>query len=433
MMDDTQEEGTSPKTRESEDTDDKGNNDCKMFVGGLSPTTSAESLHEYFRKFGEIRECTIMRDPTTKRPRGFGFVTFVDTSALDKVLEASPHILDFKKIDPKIAVPRKACQAVKQAMAKTKKVFIGGVGTTTTVEELKDYFSNYGAIESCELMMDKSTNRHRGFGFITFEEEASADKVCAIHFHDLNNKLVEAKKALPKEVIGSSNMNNSINGSKMKQQLSRTSYALLPSHGPTAYALTAALARPPFATTAILPNCYLTPGNGFYVASTSTMIQGEHPLNVSLGNLFGNADFSSHSPHASHSPASAVTGALLNGSSSSVSAPTNALAHPQAFITPNNLTASMMYTHGMGNLMPHARLLPISSSLSHPSCVSSNSNALDNYCALMASASSNGGGLSFDFSNPLFAAAIANSSVMHNTSSAPMGVNAPLIPLNGFQ
>ncbi|KAK7823169.1 hypothetical protein U0070_027376 [Myodes glareolus] len=70
----------------------------KMFIGGLSWQTSPDSLRDYFSKFGEIRECMVMRDPTTKRSRGFGFVTFADPASVDKVLGQPHHELDSKTV-----------------------------------------------------------------------------------------------------------------------------------------------------------------------------------------------------------------------------------------------------------------------------------------------------------------------------------------------
>ncbi|XP_076028742.1 RNA-binding protein musashi isoform X2 [Oratosquilla oratoria] len=168
----------------------------KMFVGGLSWQTTPEKLKEYFGAYGTVRDVLIMKDPVTQRSRGFGFITFGDSSSVEKVIAVPNHVLDGKKIDPKHATPKN-----KGKTNKTKKIFVGGVSQETSADEVKAYFSQFGKVDEAVMLMDNQTKRHRGFGFVTFENEDVVERVCDIHFHTIKNKKVECKKAQPKEAV----------------------------------------------------------------------------------------------------------------------------------------------------------------------------------------------------------------------------------------
>merc|ERR1712088_803631 len=172
----------------------------KLFVGGLSWQTSQDKLREYFGQFGNVTDVLVMKDPITQRSRGFGFITFSTPEAVDRVLAVPSHSLDGKKIDPKHATPKSKSKA-----NKTKKIFVGGVSQETSADEVKAYFNQFGKVEEAVMLMDQQTKRHRGFGFVTFEQEETVDRVCEIHFHTIKNKKVECKKAQPKEAVQAAN------------------------------------------------------------------------------------------------------------------------------------------------------------------------------------------------------------------------------------
>lgn len=58
-------------------------------------------------------------------------------------------------------------------------------------DKLKEHFSSYGKVVEHQIMLDHSTGRSRGFGFVTFESEDAVERVMSQgKMHDLGGKQV---------------------------------------------------------------------------------------------------------------------------------------------------------------------------------------------------------------------------------------------------
>jgi RNA recognition motif-containing protein len=60
---------------------------------------------------------------------------------------------------------------MKSAGFETKKIFVGGLPTTVDEPQFKSYFEKFGTVTDAVVMMDRATQRSRGFGFVTFDTE----------------------------------------------------------------------------------------------------------------------------------------------------------------------------------------------------------------------------------------------------------------------
>ncbi|XP_060185442.1 heterogeneous nuclear ribonucleoprotein 1-like [Lycium barbarum] len=186
----------------------------KVFVGGISRDTNDDRLREYFQAFGDVVEAVIMRDRTTGRARGFGFVVFADPSTAERVVKEK-HMINGRTVEAKKAVPRDDQHVNKTngsiqgspGPSRTKKIFVGGLASSVTESDFKNYFDQFGTIIDVVVMYDHNTQRPRGFGFITYDSEEAVDTVLYKTFHELNGKRVEVKRAVPKELSPRSTQN----------------------------------------------------------------------------------------------------------------------------------------------------------------------------------------------------------------------------------
>lgn len=166
----------------------------KLFLGGLSWDTTEDKLKEHFSKYGDIQDVVVMREPMGGRSRGFGFVHFVSAEMADRALDDS-HTIDNKTIDAKKAVPKGSSQ---RSSVKVTKIFVGGVAPGVTDNEVFECFSKFGTVSSVNIMVDKETNRPRGFAFVEFLDPSSVKAAMAEQEVLIGDKPVDIKPAMPR-------------------------------------------------------------------------------------------------------------------------------------------------------------------------------------------------------------------------------------------
>ena len=79
------------------------------------------------------------------------------------------------------------------------KIYVGNLSYSTTSESLRALFEEFGSVDSAEVVMDRNTNRSRGFGFteMSNDEEAKA-AISALNGKDVDGRALNVSEARPK-------------------------------------------------------------------------------------------------------------------------------------------------------------------------------------------------------------------------------------------
>jgi len=164
----------------------KGNEDKKIFVGGIAYDTTNEDLTSHFTQYGEVSQAQVKFDRVTGRSRGFAFVEFVNGDSCKSALAAREQTIKGKAVEVKPAKSRE-----------NKKVFVGGLPSDYNEAELRTHFEQFGKVEDIEWPFDKNSKQKRNFCFVVFELEEDADKASAQPKQTFGHRECDVKKAVP--------------------------------------------------------------------------------------------------------------------------------------------------------------------------------------------------------------------------------------------
>jgi len=81
-----------------------------------------------------------------------------------------------------------------------KKLYVGNLSYNVTNESLSEMFAPFGTVDSAQVIMDRETNRSKGFGFVEMSNAAEADAaIAALDGKDNGGRNLKVNEAKPKE------------------------------------------------------------------------------------------------------------------------------------------------------------------------------------------------------------------------------------------
>lgn len=161
-----------------------------------------KALHDTFSAFGNILSCKVATDPSGQS-KGFGFVQFDnEESALKAIEKLNGMLLNDKQVfvGPFL---RKQERENFSEKSKFNNVFVKNLAETTSEEDLKNLFGEFGPITSVVVMRD-GDGKSKCFGFVNFENaDDAARSVDALNGHKVDGKewyVGKAQKKSEREV-----------------------------------------------------------------------------------------------------------------------------------------------------------------------------------------------------------------------------------------
>src|SRR2546428_11324786 len=85
-----------------------------------------------------------------------------------------------------------------------RRLYVGNLAWTVTDQDLKDVFSEAGKVDSSQVIMDRATNRSRGFGFVEMaRDEAAETAVKKLNGRDVKGRPIRVNEAQARGTGGS--------------------------------------------------------------------------------------------------------------------------------------------------------------------------------------------------------------------------------------
>ena len=182
-----------------------------IFVGRLSWSVDNDRLAQEFAHCGEVESANVQMDRDSGRSRGFGYVRFTTSEAVEKALLMNGQEIDGRavNIDRSTGTADKSQIRDKRAKAfgdqtspPSSTLFVGNLSFDVSEDTVWSFFNDYG-VKSVRLPTDRDTGRPKGFGYVEFEDVDGAKKAFeATNGADIEGRSIRLDYSQPRDSSG---------------------------------------------------------------------------------------------------------------------------------------------------------------------------------------------------------------------------------------
>jgi RNA recognition motif-containing protein len=160
-----------------------------IWIGNLSFGTTKDDLARFLTQTSiTTAQITRVHLPLGKpkfgksQSKGFAYIDFSDQACIEAALELSESVLDGRRVLIKNAKSfegrpeQPKDQNNSQGRPPNKKIFVGNLDFTTTMEDLESHFRVCGPIAHTHMATFEDTGKCKGYAWVDFEDISSAEK-----------------------------------------------------------------------------------------------------------------------------------------------------------------------------------------------------------------------------------------------------------------
>ncbi|KAK9060351.1 hypothetical protein SSX86_021055 [Deinandra increscens subsp. villosa] len=156
-----------------------------LYVGDLDFNVTDSQLYELFNQLGQVVSVRVCRDLSTRRSLGYGYVNYMNAQDAARAIE----VLNFTPLNGKAIRIMYSHRDPSVRKSGSGNIFIKNLDKAIDQKALHDTFSTFGNILSCKISTD-STGQSKGYGFVQYESEESAQQA----IEKLNGMLLNDKQ-----------------------------------------------------------------------------------------------------------------------------------------------------------------------------------------------------------------------------------------------